>query len=117
MGNRRGPVPPAHLSPEAKKWWREVVGAYDLEAHHLKLLQAACEAWDRMQEARLRIADEGAYCLDRWGVPKAHPAVAVERDAKTTFARLLRELALDVEAPGESRPPGIGANAGLHLRG
>lgn len=114
MGKRRGPVPPAYLSPEAQKWWRSVVAEYELEPHHLKVLEAAAGAWDRITEARERIAQDGAYVLDRFGVVKSHPAVIVERDAKATFARLLRELALDVSGPGDdSRPPGIAGNAGL----
>ena len=113
MGKRRGPTPPAHLSPEAKRWWGEVVRSYELEPHHLKLLALAAETWDRAQEARRRIAEDGTYVLDRWGCVKSHPAVNVERDAKTTFARLVRELALDVSEPGDTRPPAIGGNAGL----
>jgi hypothetical protein len=28
------PSAPQHLSVEVKRWWREVVATYDLEAHH-----------------------------------------------------------------------------------
>ena len=53
---RRLPPPPKHLSAAAKTWWRELVGTYELEGHHLKVLRAACEAWDRLNEARLAAA-------------------------------------------------------------
>ena len=45
------------------------------------------------------------------GGMKAHPAVAIERDARLAFARLVRELDLDAGAPsGGSRPPALGSN-------
>lgn len=61
------------------------------------LLQAAAESWDRIQEAREILAREGSIVTDRYGKPKAHPAVGIERDARVVFARLVRELELDVE--------------------
>jgi len=103
----KAPEPPAHLSTEAQAWWRKVIGDYLLESHHLKVLQAACEAWDRCQQARDQIAVEGLTFNDKHGQPRAHPCVAIERDARIAFARLVRELALDCEPPAEVRPPRI----------
>jgi len=106
------PQPPAHLSVEAQSWWHEVVRDYALEPHHLRLLQAACEAWDRMSQARQALADHGALTFtDERGTIRAHPAVAMERDARVAFARLVRELDLDAGAVSESpRPPAIHSN-------
>ena len=80
---------------------------FEMEPHHMRLLTLAAETWDRAQSARAVIAKRGPFYDDRFGAPKAHPAVAVERDAKVLFARLLRELRLDLDAP-ESRPPELG---------
>lgn len=104
--------PPKHLSREAASWWRSVVGDYDLEPHHLKLLQAACETWDRLQQARLDIAAHGSLSVKTGdGGLKLHPAVTVERDARLAFARLVRELDLDGGAPSEGpRPPELNSN-------
>lgn len=99
------PRPPAHLRAATRKWWTEVVNEYDLEGHHLRLLEAACRAWDRMLDAGDAIRRDGAFIADRYGVPKAHPAVAVERDARISFARLVRELDLDGEPAPDPRPP------------
>ena len=105
------PKPPTHISKEAADWWRSVVRNYDMEGHHLRLLQAACEAWDRMQQGREAVASQGITFRAANGDLKANPAVAIERDARVAFARLVRELDLDAEGPADrSRPPAIGSN-------
>jgi P27 family predicted phage terminase small subunit len=114
---RKGPNPPAYLSRESARWFREVTASFELEPHHVKLLTLACEAFDRCTEARERIVREGAYILDRYGVPRAHPAIAVERDSRLAFARLVRELALDVSEPGDVRPPAISGHSALRRPG
>lgn len=99
---------PQHLQPKTRAWWRAVVNGYELEPHHVRLLTLAAEAWDRGQDARELVATEGAVYRDRFDQPRAHPAVAIERDARLAFARLLRELDLDVEPPAEGpRPPSL----------
>ncbi|MFD2053779.1 P27 family phage terminase small subunit [Mesorhizobium calcicola] len=107
------PKPPAHLTAESKRWWNEILKEYDLEGHHLRLLQAACEAWERMQAARAAIATYGLTFTDGSGSPKVRPEISIERDSKIVFARLIRELDLDCEAPAETRrPPAIRSNRG-----
>jgi P27 family predicted phage terminase small subunit len=106
------PPPPTHLSPSAKKWWKSVVAEFALEDHHLHLLKLACEALDRAEQARETIAALGTTYVDRFGAPRARPEVAIERDARIAFARLVRELDLDTEAPtaGAHRPPPLRSN-------
>lgn len=96
---------PRHLSPEAREWFRRVDAEYKLEEHHLKLLQLAAEAWDRCTEARGILAKDGIIFTDVRGKPRPHPAVAIERDARLAFARLVRELRLDDEPAPDVRPP------------
>jgi P27 family predicted phage terminase small subunit len=91
---RATPAAPSHLSPTRKRLWKSVLAMYDLEAHELELLRLACEALDRGDEARQAIAKDGAYLTDRYGGMKAHPATAIERDARIGAARLFRELGL-----------------------
>ncbi|WP_018262368.1 P27 family phage terminase small subunit [Methylobacterium sp. WSM2598] len=112
MSVKRRPTPPEHLSEATQRWWRAVVEDYDLEGHHLRLLQLAAEAWDQCQTARTAIAERGMTFDDRFGSPRARPEVAIERDSRLAFARLVRELDLDVEPPGEgrSRPPALLSN-------
>jgi hypothetical protein len=104
---------PAHLRPDTASWWVSVAGDYALEAHHLRILTLAAEAWDRGVEAREAIARHGSVYVDRFAQPRARPEVAIERDSRIAFARLVRELALDVDSPDDAgRPPRIGGGVG-----
>ena len=106
--NKPDPKPPAHLRPTTARWWCSVVADFELEAHHLRLLTLACQAWDRGEQAREVIAKEGLTFKDFRGQPKARPEVAIERDSRLSFARLVRELGLDLgEDPSQSRPPRV----------
>lgn len=99
---------PRHLQVATRRWWLDVAATYVLEPHHVKLLTLAGEAWDRGVQAREGLKEHGLIFHDRFGQPHARPEVAVERDNKIVFARLLRELALDIDAPPQSsRPPAI----------
>ncbi len=99
------PKAPAHLSPEAARWWSSVVAGWDLDAHHLHLLTAAAEQLDVRAVASEAVGKDGAVVKDRWGQSKPHPGCAIQRDAALTFARLVRELGLDLPAPDAPRPP------------
>jgi P27 family predicted phage terminase small subunit len=105
MSDELIPQPPKYLRPLTKRWFREVVGEYVLEPHHVRLLTLACEAWDRGQQARETVAKEGLTTPTRDGGSKLHPAVRVEQESAVIFARLLRELDLDVAPPSEARRP------------
>src|SRR5437899_3333246 len=105
MSNKR--KIPGHLAPTTAKWCRAVLAEFDLEDHHLRLLMLAAQSWDRAEQARVTLAERGLTFDDRFGQPHARPEVAIERDSRVAFARLLRELALDVSAPDASRPPAI----------
>jgi phage terminase small subunit len=98
------PSPPKHLSVASRRLWREIVADYDLPPHALALLTAALEAKGRMDEARATVARDGAYVAGRFGL-RAHPALAVERDSRIAFARLIREVGLDLVDPAERRMP------------
>jgi phage terminase small subunit len=102
---------PKHLMPETRRWWCAVAEGFILEPHHLRLLSLAAEAWDRCTQARETIAREGLIFTDRFDQPRARPEVAIERDSRLAFARLLRELDLDVDPPaGGSGPPSLRSN-------
>ena len=98
---------PSHLTKESAEWWEQVYRKYELQPHHQKILTAACESWDRMVQARKGIEVNGLCFVNRHGDRKPSPEVAIERDSRIAFARLVRELAIDGDAPSDSRPPTI----------
>jgi phage terminase small subunit len=101
--------PPNYLRIPTKKWWKSVVCKWLLEDHHIRLLTLAAGAWDRAEQARELLAKYGLTFEDpKLKRPVARPEVAIERDSRLAFARLLRELDLDIEAPAAgSRPPAL----------
>lgn len=101
---------PAHLRPATKKWFETVVADYALEPHHIRLLTKCAESWDRSEQAREAVAVHGLTMLDRFGSARARPEIAIERDSRLAFVRLLRELDLDVSTPAPSRPPSLRSN-------
>ena len=88
--------PPAHLSVGAKKLWRDLFEEFVLDdAAGAALLRVAVEAFDRAEEARVRIKRDGAVVLDRFRQLKAHPSCAIERDARGQFMAAIRSLKLE----------------------
>ena len=85
-----------------------------LEPHHVRLLTLAYEAYDSAQEARETLEREGKTYIDRSDQPKPRPEVAIQRDSAIGFARMLRELDLDISGPTDrARPPSLLSNRGL----
>jgi phage terminase small subunit len=104
---------PKHLKAATRRWAAGILTDFVLESHHTRLLLLCGQAWDRAEDARIALAEHGTTFTDRFGQPRARPEVAIERDARIAFARLLRELALDVDEPGDSKPPTIRGSAAL----
>jgi phage terminase small subunit len=105
------PRAPSHLRPETRRWFEHVTDEFALEQHHVRLLTLAGEAWDRCVQAREALDKLGLTVEDRFGFPRPRPEIAVERDSRLAFARLVRELDLDTEATPESRrPPAFRSN-------
>ena len=96
--------PPKYLSSAARRLWRETVESYELERHHLELLERACRSLDTALDAEEILRTAGLVVEGRYGV-RAHPAVGIARDARTQFARLLREIDLEVIAAPDPRTP------------
>jgi hypothetical protein len=85
-----------------KEFWRKVNDEYELESDALLILRTACEQFDRAQQAREDIAKNGFSIGNR-----VNPALAVEKVAVGLFLRSVRQLGLDIVAPGPiGRPPG-----------
>ena len=105
---------PPHLAAETRKWFTEVVTTYQLEPHHFRLFSLPPRLGTA---ARKRGEQLPATASSALTTGRAHPAVAIERDSRLAFARLLRELDLDTEPPPSwSRPPALHSNR-RNLRG
>jgi hypothetical protein len=96
---------PAGLKAPGKRFFKKVMGEYELEdTHDLERLAQACKCLDEIDEGERIIEIEGRFIEDRFKQCREHPAAKSIRDARTLFFRAVRELALDIEPP-ESRPP------------
>ena len=101
------PPAPDTLGETGARFWGRVVETYALEPHHLDVLEQSCLALDRAEACRVQVNKEGLVIRDRFKQKKAHPLLAAERDARSAFRQLYRELGLDMEATGPiGRPPG-----------
>jgi phage terminase small subunit len=95
--------PPRGYTTEARHLWQQVTADWTLDPPALTILDCACRALERVREAQALLRRDGLMTTDRFGQTKAHPAAAIERDAKQTLLRNLRALNLDLE-PLHDRP-------------
>ena len=96
--------PPKHLSAESKKVWKAIVEEYQIsDVAGLRILRVALEAFDRSQKCRLSIDKIGLLIKDKFGQPKPHPLLPIERDNRAAFLAGLKALNLDLE-PLRDRP-------------
>lgn len=94
----RTPDAPAGIGPRARRLWKNLHGSWQFSADELELLTLAVEAADRAHRAQEILDREGVTIRDRFAQVKEHPAVAIRTGAETSAARLLKQLALHVEA-------------------
>jgi hypothetical protein len=100
---------PRDLSGATRRWWAAMSEDYGIEdTGGLSVLTLAARARDTAAAAKAIIDREGMMTTDRFGCAKAHPAVAVERDARAQMLAALKALHLDLEPLRDSpgRPPG-----------
>jgi P27 family predicted phage terminase small subunit len=86
---------PRFASKGARKLWRTVANRYELLAHHAALLETACLALDRIEQAREAVARDGVTVANRFGHPVEHPAAKIERRYMNTFRQLMAEIGFD----------------------
>lgn len=97
---------PGELKVPGKQFWQSVLKEAELEeAHDLERLKMACKCLDDLSEAEERVKVDGMFTVNRYGATVEHPAFKTIKDLRLLFVKIIRELALDITAPGESRPP------------
>ena len=94
------PRPPDHLGEPEKAIWDQLLDDYrlatDLEA---TVLTSALEAHQRARTCRERILVDGETVFGRDNQLRAHPLLAVERDARAAFLQGLKALGIFKKAP------------------
>lgn len=98
------PEPPRHLSSESRELWRELTDTYDFDPQDLKTLRLALESLDRCNMARRAIRREGMTWTDRLGNVRPRPEVAIERDAKAQWVKLMAALSLPTDEGSAVKP-------------
>ena len=83
----------------------EITRDYVLEDRHLRTLNLAAVAWDRLEVIREAITREGVTVTDRFEQTKAHPLLSEERAQMRTFVAMIRELGLDLDSTEPPRKP------------
>ena len=89
------PDAPEHLSARSKELWRSLVRTEAKSLERQTLFQAGLEALDRADEARLLVQAEGMIArTTTTGAVHVHPAVKMEREARSQFVRIWDLLGL-----------------------
>jgi phage terminase small subunit len=86
------------LSKQAAKLKKAIVMDYSItDDAGLAILQTAMEAFDLMHEAQTAVDERGLTVPGDRGGTKAHPLLAVIRDARAQFLMALKHLNLEIE--------------------
>jgi len=92
-------APPKHLDEEEAALFRRLVAEFQIDdSASISLLTVAMEAHQRAREAGITLAEEGTVIKNRFGARTAHPAVAIERDARNDYLRAMKTLNLKPDA-------------------
>ena len=100
--SRTAPTPPAGLSAASRALWEAIHRAWAMDDAGRSILGLVLQALDRKAAASAVVAKEG---LMKGG--RAHPLLAVIRDADNTALKGFRQLGLEPPSP-MGRPPGQG---------
>jgi phage terminase small subunit len=97
---------PSGLKATGRRFWKNVLSEYELsETHDLERLCMAAKCLDDLAMAEKRVKDDGMFTKNRYGNVVEHPGLKMIRDMRLLFIKIVRELALDIIDPSDSRPP------------
>jgi hypothetical protein len=86
---------PRYLSKRMKTFWASILATRKLQPHEAAILLEACVSFDRAEAAR-KVLQKGLTYTDRFGAPRPRPEIAVERESRLVFAKLIKQLDLHV---------------------
>jgi hypothetical protein len=87
-------APPRYLSKRMRALWTSIFATRKLEPHEAAILLEACLSFDRAEGARKVLEGTGLTFTDRFGQPRCRPEIAIERDNRIVFAKLIKQLNL-----------------------
>jgi len=94
----RADRPPGHLSREAKRIWRQLNASWVFEVDSLLIMRIALESFDRLQDARRTLDDEGLTVTNMTAAGESktlkHPALEAEKVARSGFLQAMRLIGL-----------------------
>lgn len=105
---RSGSTPPAWLTADEKRAWRDLVAAMGGGSPPPAAvigLEAACCQLARMRDARRRVEAEGEIVLDARDRPVPHPSVVAERMAGAEVRKWVDILTGGAGKGDVGRPP------------
>lgn len=89
--------PPPQLDEPEQALWTELLRTFVLnDVASLSILTATLEAHQRSRRCREQIEVEGQTVEDRFGQTKAHPLLAPEKEARSSYLAGMRILNLDL---------------------
>jgi len=103
---------PEYIGEEGRKWLKIVLKSINIKPELMEGIYQAAHCLDRIKEARDIIDKETVIAVDRFMQPKQHPATLVERDNKTLFARIVRDIIPSCEKKTEKVDPLTAAGFG-----
>lgn len=111
MNRPQVPAVPVGLSRASASTWRRIVDDYEFARADLWILEEFFKATDRAAELRALVDGEGVMVPGRFG-PRAHPAMAAERQYLLLASRLWRQLGL----PPDQMPEPVTGDRVVDLR-
>lgn len=100
---------PTEIPAVVAAWRKQMVAEFEFsDPASLALLDSATTQLERMLHLRERIEAEGELVRDRFGCPKPHPAVAMERQASNLFRLLCRDMGVSCGDDEAARIPRSG---------
>lgn len=105
------PAPPRDLSTRGRRFWRDVIGGFELTGAERHLLHEACRSLDRIDALEALVVTEGQTVIGSTGQTVLHPGIAEARQQRLVLGRLVKQLDLPEE---DARPVSSASEKAAH---
>lgn len=105
MTTPKRPKPPPGLQERGRRFWRAVVGTYELEPDEVEVLVEVCRTLDQVETLQAAVDRDGLTVRGSVGQVRIHPAVSELRSSRLALGKLLAQLELpDLDGEALSSP-------------